>query len=110
MDREQWEANTKDLTPLPKGGNVFLQILMGSDPIRWERIGKIVECKEYDQYLVKVDGTGRTTLRNRKHLMKFQPIPKNPRPATTLPGLPTTTNTPATVTPHQGCLHQFQEP
>ena len=48
MDREQWEANTKDLTPLAKGDNVFLQSLVGSNPRRWERIGKIMECKEYD--------------------------------------------------------------
>ena len=60
--REEWEAHTKDLAQLVQGDT-----------------GKVVECKEYDQYLVKVDGTGRTTLRNRKHLRKFQTIPKHPQ-------------------------------
>ena len=49
---------------------------------RWERTGKVVECKEFDQYRVKVDGTGRSTWRNRKYLMKFQPNPKHPRLST----------------------------
>ena len=82
-----------------QGDNVFLQNLVGNHPRRWERTSKVVECKEYDQYLVKVDVTGRTTLRNRKHLRKFQPITRHPRLPTTLPGLPTTTATPDTVSP-----------
>ena len=90
--REQWEAHTKSLAPLITGDNVFLQNLVGNHPRRWERTGKVVECKEFDQYLVKVDGTGRSTLRNRKHLRKFQPIPKSPRMDT----LPAPTHVPAT--------------
>ena len=42
--------------------------------------GVILECKEFNQYLVKKDGTGRITLRNRKHLRKYTPVPKAPRP------------------------------
>ena len=97
--REQWGAHTKSLAKLVQGDNVFLQNLVGNHPRRWERTGKVVECKEYDQYLVKVDGTGRATLRNRKHLRKFQPIPKHPRLPTMLPGLPTTSATPGRVSP-----------
>ncbi len=36
----------------------------------------MVEKKPYNQYLIKIDGTGRTTLRNRKHLRKFTPFQK----------------------------------
>ena len=97
--REQWEAHTMDLAKLVQGDNCFLQNLVGNHPKRWERTGKVVECKEYEQYLLKVNDTGRTTLRNRKHLKKFQPIPRHSRLPTTLPGLPTTTATPATVLP-----------
>ena len=63
---------------------------------------KRVPLMTIDQYLVKVDGTGRTAMRNRKHLRKFQPIPKHPRLPTTQPGLPTTTTTPDMVTPLPG--------
>ena len=34
----------------------------------------VVQVNGNDQYVVKVDGTGRLTLRNRKYLRKFQPL------------------------------------
>ena len=30
-----------------------------------------MDCKEHDQYLVKLDGTGRLTLRNRRFLRQY---------------------------------------
>ena len=36
--------------------------------MKWERTGLIVEVLQNDQYKVRVDGTGRVTLRNRKNL------------------------------------------
>ena len=95
--REQWEAHTKDLVKLEKGDNVFLQNLVGNHPRRWERTGKVLECKEFDQYLIKVDGTGRTTLRNRKHLRKFQPIPSRYPTPTTAPSPPATWSSPPSL-------------
>ena len=38
---------------------------------RWNKSGKIVEKLDYDQYLVKVDGGGRLTRRNRRFLKKI---------------------------------------
>ena len=35
---------------------------------KWDRSGKVVECLPYRQYRIKLDGTGRITLRNRRHL------------------------------------------
>ena len=32
-----------------------------------------MEKKDYDQYIVKMDGSGRVTLRNRKFLRKYKP-------------------------------------
>ena len=34
----------------------------------------MVECKPHHQYVVMVDGSGRTTLRYRRHLRKFTPF------------------------------------
>ena len=34
----------------------------------------MVEVRQFDQYVVRVDGSGRVTLRNRKFLRKFSPV------------------------------------
>ena len=57
-----------------------------------------------DQYQVKVDGSGRITLRNRRFLQKFTPItsPEPPRPIDVDLGMrlaPTTRMTPLTIPP-----------
>ena len=75
---EQWSRHAKKLPPLVEGDSVFLQNLMGNHPRRWDRTGKVIEVKEHDQYLIAVDGSGRTTLRNRKHLRRFKPVPRAP--------------------------------
>ena len=75
-EREKWSANTKELKDLQIGDHVYLQNLQGNNPLRWERTGVIVEIKPFQQYTVKIDGSGRVTLRNRKHLRKFTPFQK----------------------------------
>ena len=47
---------------------------MGNQPLRWERTGVVIEVKPFNQYVVRLDGSGRVTLRNRKHLRKFTPF------------------------------------
>ena len=72
-EREKWDEKTRNLKPLEIGDNVYIQNLAGNNPLRWERTGVVVEAKPFHQYTVKVDGTGRVTLRNRRHLRKFTP-------------------------------------
>ena len=50
---------------------VQIQNQRGNDPRRWNKSGKIVEKLDFDQYLVKVDGGGRLTRRNRRFLKKI---------------------------------------
>ena len=69
---EAWSAHTKSLKPLLPGETVFIQNQVGPNPKRWERKEVIVESKNFDQYLVKVHGSGRVTLRNRKFLRSFK--------------------------------------
>ena len=71
IDNEKWQEPTKNLPALQKGDSVYVQNVVGNHPRRWERTGTEVECKEYDQYNVKIDGSGRCTLRNSKHLRIF---------------------------------------
>ena len=63
---EKWSEHTTWLDKLKVGDKVFVQNQLGKSPRRWERTGVILECKEFDQYVVKIDGTGRPTVRNGK--------------------------------------------
>ena len=74
--REAWSEHTRKLGKLALGDRVFIQNQTGAAPRRWERTGVVIEVNDYDQYLIKVDGTGRTTLRNRRFLRKYTPTPK----------------------------------
>ena len=62
--------------PLRVSDHVYLQSLVGNHPKRWERTGVVIEVRQHHQYVVKVDGSGRVTLRNRGHLRKFTPFMK----------------------------------
>ena len=73
-EREKWEEHTRTLPPLRVGDYVYVQNLVGNHPRRWERTGVVVEVRQHHQYVVKFDGSGRLTLRNRQHLRKFTPF------------------------------------
>ena len=40
---------------------------------RWERSGVVVEVKDLDQYVIRMDGSGRLFVRNRKFLRRIVP-------------------------------------
>ena len=40
---------------------------------KWYRTGTVVETCGHDQYLIRVDGSGRITKRNRQFLRAFKP-------------------------------------
>lgn len=73
-EHEKWREHTRSLLLLRIGDHVYLQNLIGNHPKRWERTGTIVEVRQFHQYVVKIDGSGRLTLRNRQHLRKFTPF------------------------------------
>ena len=59
--------------PLSEGDIVMMQNMTGPHPTRWMRTGVIIE-KGYRQYYVKIDGSRRLLLRNRKNLKVIKPI------------------------------------
>ena len=71
---ERWSEHTKRLPPLRVGDTVRIQNQMGPHPRWWERTGTVVEVRQFDQYLVRVDGSRRVTLRNRKFLRRYIPV------------------------------------
>ena len=71
---EKLEVGSKELPALREGDPVFIQNQDKSSgrPLKWDRQGTVIACKQHDQYLVKVQGSGKLTLRNRRFLRKFQ--------------------------------------
>ena len=70
---ERLSEHTRVLPPLAIGNCVRMQNLVGPYPTKWDRTGIVVEVRQFDQYVVRVDGSGRVTLRNRKHLRQYTP-------------------------------------
>ena len=64
-------GGARDLPDLKIGDMVQIQNQKGNDPKRWSKSGKIIERLDFGQYLVKVDGSGRVTRRNRRFLRRI---------------------------------------
>ena len=70
---ESLKAHSRPLRPLAIGEKVFIQNQQGTHPNKWDRSGVVVESTGHDQYRVKVHGSGRLTLRNRRFLRAYTP-------------------------------------
>ncbi|CAG2217501.1 unnamed protein product [Mytilus edulis] len=46
--------------------------------VKWDKTGQVIEVRQFDQYVIRVDGSGRGTLRNRKFIRKYEPVNKYP--------------------------------
>ena len=67
---EALKEHSRPLPPLRQGDPVIVQNQTGRFPKKWDKSGVIVESKSNDQYVVKMAGSGRLTLRNRRFLRK----------------------------------------
>ena len=72
--QERWSEHTKRLPPLKVGDLVRIQNQVGHHPTKWDKTGVVIEVRQFDQYVVRVDGSGRVTLRNRKFLRQYMPV------------------------------------
>ena len=79
---------------------MLIQNQTGNHPRRWEKTGRVVEALDNRQFRVKVDGSNRITLRNRRFLKRISPI-ADLHPAPHYPQLPSTysSSPPAPVLP-----------
>jgi hypothetical protein len=112
-DHERWNEHTRKLPPLKVGDHVYIQNLVGNHPRRWERTGTVIEVRQYHQYVIRVDGTGRVTLRNRQHLRKFTPFhgpPSVDTLAAPTPVVETSRGTPSNTSPRIALPLQTQLP
>ena len=64
------DRHSHPLKPLPVGSVVQVQNQKGNDPLRWDRSDIVVEDLGNQQFSIKMDGSGRVTLRNRRFLRK----------------------------------------
>ena len=87
----RYNQSAHNLPPLTTGTRVYIQSTKRRRA-RWNRTGVIAECLPNRQYYVKVFGSGRTTLRNRRFL-KPAPITQ----ALPSPLISPTLNTPTGV-------------
>lgn len=95
---DAWAEHTKRLAPLKVGDLVRVQNQTGLHPNKWDRTGIVVEVRQHDQYMVKIDGSGRVTLRNRRFLRKFFPVRYDqPPPRSIYDDLATRVTVPAPV-------------
>ena len=65
---EYWSEHTKRLPPLVVGDQVRIQNQTGPHPTKWDKTGSVNEVRQFDHYVVRVDGSCRVTVRNRKFL------------------------------------------
>ena len=73
-DAERLSEHTRTLPPLHVGDTVRIQNQTGPHPTKWDKTGIIIEVRQFNQYVVRVDGSGRITLRNRKFLRQYTPV------------------------------------
>jgi hypothetical protein len=84
---ERLQQGTRALEPLKAGDRVFVQNQVGNHATKWDRSGMVVDVRDNDQYVVKVDGSGRTTLRNRRFLRRYT-MPSSSLPGSSPCGIP----------------------
>ena len=85
---EHLQPGTKELSQLAVHDTVQVQNQVGCKPSRWDITGTVVEVRSHDQYVVRVHGSGRLTLRNRKFLKKITPYCLDSNPSLPNPILP----------------------
>jgi hypothetical protein len=73
LKKEVLMATTKELLPLALGQDVSVQNQTGPDKLKWDKSGVVVAALPHHQYKIKMDGTGRVSLRNRVFLRAILP-------------------------------------
>ena len=66
--KAELEQGTRQLTPLTLGAVVSVQNQAGPHKLKWDKSGTVVEVLDHHQYKVKMDGSGRVSLRNQAFL------------------------------------------
>ena len=71
LAHERWSEHTRHLPPLIVGNNVRIQDQIGHHPNKWDKTGTMIEVHQFDQHVIRLYGSQRVTLCNRKFLHKY---------------------------------------
>ena len=71
-------SQRRELEPLNPGDSVQIQNQTGNYPKKWSNTGVVAKSLPNRQYEVIVDGSRRTTLRNRRFLKHISPVMQRP--------------------------------
>ena len=71
---EGLSAHTRILLPVRVGDGIRIQNQMNPTANNRDKTGILIEIRQFDQYFVRVDGSGHVTLRNRTFLRKYLPV------------------------------------
>ena len=74
QDGERLAKATRQLDELPVGTPVVIQNQTGRYPTKWDKTGVIVEIRPHNQLVIKVDGSRRLTLRNRRFVKELKTV------------------------------------
>ena len=96
---KELSEHTKKLMPLKMGDLVSVQNQHGNKPLRWNHTGTVVEVGDFDKYMIKMDGSGRLTTRNRRALRPIQCYKRTISWSTPTTASPAPTTEPTAATP-----------
>ncbi|MEL6806112.1 MAG: hypothetical protein AAFO91_20320, partial [Bacteroidota bacterium] len=71
---ESLNQKARNLPPLTPGDKCFVQNQTGPHSKKWHHTGTIVEAHPHDKYVIRMDGSGRVTCRNRRFIRKYTPV------------------------------------
>jgi hypothetical protein len=72
MDHQRWSHRTKDLDDLEVGTAVAIQNQTEPNPTKWDKTGVVLENIPNSKVMIKVDGSRRVTLRNRRFVRPME--------------------------------------
>ena len=55
-EAERLSEHTKRFLPLSIGDHVRIQNQVGPHPLKWDKTGIVIEVRQFDPYVIRVDG------------------------------------------------------
>ena len=77
-DGIRWSSKSRQLKDIEIGTSVAIQNQTDSHPTKWDKTGVVLVNKPNSQLLIKVDGSKRTTLRNRRYVRPLHTEVRHP--------------------------------
>merc|ERR1712106_840003 len=73
-DGTRLARHTKQQPELQHGRQVAVQNQTGRNPTKWDKTGTVIKTRPHSQVVVRLDGSRRMTLRNRKFVKEILPM------------------------------------